>query len=239
MPNPRHCGGSGGCKGATAQLAFEYALEHGLVEDKQWPYKLTSTNGEKGVMKMSNKCPSSLIQTHHSSGIRHVKLKDGSTVSLLAGKKSARVGSHPSGLYGWTKFKPNKIEGLVKALNAFGPITVSLAPGEGWYMYNKGVLNGDLACNKQNVIGHANVLFGYGKEGEQKYWHLLNSWGKDWGERGTLKLERSDDEESRCGWDHEPKKGNGCDGGPDKVEVCGTCGILYNPSVPHFQPLNF
>eukprot|EP00933_Yihiella_yeosuensis_P033041 TRINITY_DN2674_c0_g1_i3.p1 TRINITY_DN2674_c0_g1~~TRINITY_DN2674_c0_g1_i3.p1 ORF type:complete len:382 (+),score=102.45 TRINITY_DN2674_c0_g1_i3:112-1257(+) len=29
-PNPRHCGGTGGCDGATAELALQYASEHGL-----------------------------------------------------------------------------------------------------------------------------------------------------------------------------------------------------------------
>jgi len=30
VPNPKKCGGEGGCKGATAELAFEYVREHGL-----------------------------------------------------------------------------------------------------------------------------------------------------------------------------------------------------------------
>jgi cathepsin L len=30
VPNPKHCGGDGGCKGATAELAFQYVQEHGL-----------------------------------------------------------------------------------------------------------------------------------------------------------------------------------------------------------------
>eukprot|EP00933_Yihiella_yeosuensis_P019146 TRINITY_DN1553_c0_g1_i1.p1 TRINITY_DN1553_c0_g1~~TRINITY_DN1553_c0_g1_i1.p1 ORF type:complete len:418 (+),score=95.55 TRINITY_DN1553_c0_g1_i1:126-1379(+) len=30
VPNPRHCGGSGGCEGATPQLAFQYVQENGL-----------------------------------------------------------------------------------------------------------------------------------------------------------------------------------------------------------------
>lgn len=30
VPNLKHCGGTGGCAGATAELAFEYVLKHGL-----------------------------------------------------------------------------------------------------------------------------------------------------------------------------------------------------------------
>jgi len=31
VENPRHCGGTGGCHGATAELAFKYVAEHGLL----------------------------------------------------------------------------------------------------------------------------------------------------------------------------------------------------------------
>eukprot|EP00440_Ansanella_granifera_P073497 gb/GFBE01079753.1/.p1 GENE.gb/GFBE01079753.1/~~gb/GFBE01079753.1/.p1 ORF type:complete len:389 (+),score=88.88 gb/GFBE01079753.1/:1-1167(+) len=30
-PNPRHCGGEGGCQGATGELALEYAANHGIA----------------------------------------------------------------------------------------------------------------------------------------------------------------------------------------------------------------
>jgi cathepsin L len=30
-PNPKHCGGTGGCHGATTELAFEYARTHGIA----------------------------------------------------------------------------------------------------------------------------------------------------------------------------------------------------------------
>lgn len=30
-PNPRHCGGQGGCSGATAELALQYVKEHGIT----------------------------------------------------------------------------------------------------------------------------------------------------------------------------------------------------------------
>jgi|Transcript_28112 cathepsin L len=33
VPNPRHCGGDGGCKGATGELAFEYARIYGVMAE--------------------------------------------------------------------------------------------------------------------------------------------------------------------------------------------------------------
>lgn len=38
-PNPNHCGGTGGCEGSTAELAFEYLSDSdGIFEEFQYPY---------------------------------------------------------------------------------------------------------------------------------------------------------------------------------------------------------
>jgi len=38
-PNPKQCGGDGGCKGATAELAMDWVLKHGCAEESQIPYE--------------------------------------------------------------------------------------------------------------------------------------------------------------------------------------------------------
>mmetsp|Transcript_5542 Transcript_5542/g.6898 ORF Transcript_5542/g.6898 Transcript_5542/m.6898 type:complete len:374 (-) Transcript_5542:116-1237(-) len=38
VENPDMCGGKGGCKGATPQLAFQYAMDNGLVTQWEVPY---------------------------------------------------------------------------------------------------------------------------------------------------------------------------------------------------------
>jgi len=35
-PNPEHCGGDGGCEGATSELAFDYASKHGLHDAEHY-----------------------------------------------------------------------------------------------------------------------------------------------------------------------------------------------------------
>lgn len=37
-PNPKHCGGDGGCKGATAELAFDWVLKNGVGLSKDASY---------------------------------------------------------------------------------------------------------------------------------------------------------------------------------------------------------
>merc|ERR1719356_620849 len=46
---------------------------------------------------------------------------------------------------------------------------------------------------------------------------------------------RSQDEESQCGQDTSPQEGVSCDGGPAEVNVCGSCGILYDSVVPNMH----
>jgi len=53
-PNPRHCGGTGGCGGATSELAYELVKERGLPMAAEFPYN--SHNGRAA------KCSDSLFQ---------------------------------------------------------------------------------------------------------------------------------------------------------------------------------
>ena len=47
-PNPNHCGGTGGCQGSTANLAFQHIIDNGgITEEFQYPY--TSYYGNTGV----------------------------------------------------------------------------------------------------------------------------------------------------------------------------------------------
>jgi cathepsin L len=38
-PNPQHCGGTGGCAGATSELGYQYVADHGLASEKDYPYR--------------------------------------------------------------------------------------------------------------------------------------------------------------------------------------------------------
>jgi cathepsin L len=38
-PNPRQCGGQGGCQGATVELGMEWVLHNGLADEKTVPYQ--------------------------------------------------------------------------------------------------------------------------------------------------------------------------------------------------------
>lgn len=44
-PNPNACGGHGGCTGSTAELAYEFISQHGMLEE--WRFAYQSFNGAK------------------------------------------------------------------------------------------------------------------------------------------------------------------------------------------------
>jgi len=215
-PNPQQCGGTGGCKGATAELAMDYASRSNLVTEEEHTYKASDT-----------KCPAQMRPPTPNlrSGSQH-------GVSLPQVLQSTK-GGNTFGMTGSQKLPENLVAPLLLAVYEKGPVVVSVAATDGWSMYGSGIMK---ACDKGAVINHAVVLVGYGKEGQQGFYQIQNSWGKLWGEQGFIRLHRhgDHDEGAYCGWDEKPSDGTGCKGGPSKVWTCGSCGILYDSVVPNF-----
>jgi cathepsin L len=203
--NPKHCGGDGGCKGATAEIAMDYVLKHGCSTEEEVPY--TGTDG---------RCTSGSASQDMSS-----LLDDSSLVQTNAG--------NAFGMTGWETLPKNEYEPLARALAERGPVAVSVAADQ-WFNYDSGVFNG---CGKDNVIDHAVTAIGYGVDAGKPYWTIQNSWGGDWGESGTIRLERHP-EGGYCGMNNDPQKGIACQGETAPVPVCGMCGVLFDSVVPHF-----
>jgi len=217
VPNPHHCGGTGGCAGSTVELAVDYVMRHGLLNSHVAPYKATDTNC-RGSLQLSD--VTSQMPTDDVS-IPGTHMADSSMLGSLFG------------LHGWARLPENKYEPLMHAVAERGPVAVSVA-ADTWMVYMKGIFD---HCMKDAVIDHAVVLVGYDHDRElnKKFWIIQNSWGPDWGENGRIRLLRQDsDEVEQCGIDHQPDVGTGCDGGPARVQVCGMCGILYDSVVPYF-----
>lgn len=214
VPNPDECGGQGGCKGATIELAMKYVTSHGLAKEDENPYKATDLP-----------CKSSLVEMSASGVVEGVG----------QGQGNAHTGA-ALGMTGWTKLPENQMEPLMRAALE-GPVGVSVS-GASWSYYNQGIFDD---CDKDATIDHAVTLVGFGEEEGTKYWTIQNSWGHRWGEAGHIRLFRHDpkaddaEEEAHCGTDREPELGSGCKGGPSEVHVCGMCGILYDTVQPHFD----
>jgi len=221
VPNPRQCGGKGGCKGATAELAFAYALKYGLA----WP-KDNLYTAEDEKCKFPKKMVSAFQDTL-------TERPEDLALTAVHMAKSADQGPN-FGMQGWEKLPENEYEPLLRALYEHGPVAVSVDASD-WSLYESGIFD---SCQQDAVVNHAVTMIGYGEDAaaKQKYWLIQNSWGETFGEEGgrIRLLRRDDDDTKHCGIDHQPQDGTICEGGPKQVKVCGMCGILYDSVVPRF-----
>jgi len=221
VPNPHSCGGEGGCKGATVELGMNWVMDSGLDTDEGTPYAGTDMKCKKPT--------TALISTNGDDIGNGAHLKQMVAVGFHGGATTSP--GLALGLKGWERLPENEYEPLMRAIAEKGPAAVSVS-ASGWNSYGAGLFD---SCDKDATIDHAVTLIGYGmdKDRKEKYWTIKNSWGKTWGESGTIRLLREPGN-VHCGTDHQPEVGTGCDGGPKEVHVCGMCGILYDAVVPHF-----
>uniref|UniRef100_A0A7S4T6H5 Peptidase C1A papain C-terminal domain-containing protein n=1 Tax=Alexandrium monilatum TaxID=311494 RepID=A0A7S4T6H5_9DINO len=225
VPNPHMCGGAGGCEGATIELAFHWALNEGLAEEREAPY-----SGTDGVCQ--KRSSGGMLQL--GGGYADLSVDDLAKPGVHLARSGARGLSF--GMHGWERLPENEYEPLLRAVYERGPVGVSVA-AKAWAMYSKGIFNG---CSKDAVIDHAVVLVGYGKDEKlgKGFYLIRNSWGPAWGEHGHIRLLRREDDSEQCGVDRKPEVGTACKGGPKVVKVCGMCGVLYDSAVPHFNKLS-
>jgi cathepsin L len=130
---------------------------------------------------------------------------------------------------GYVNIKTNDYLSLLEAVATKGPIAISVDASV-WHDYETGVFTG---CNVTTpIIDHAVQLVGYGTDAKYgDYWLVRNSWSPTaWGEEGYIRLPRSAN--PTCGVDTDPSQGDGCNGGPSEVKVCGACAILYDNCYP-------
>ncbi|MGH0173585.1 UNVERIFIED_CONTAM: hypothetical protein FKN15_067148 [Acipenser sinensis] len=82
---------------------------------------------------------------------------------------------------------------LRDAVGTVGPISVSVDAST-FKLYKSGIYFNP-ACTQS--VNHAVLAVGYGKEGNDTFWILKNSWGLDWGENGYMRLAK--DKDNHCG----------------------------------------
>jgi cathepsin L len=208
VPNPEECGGSGGCNGATVELAMQYIDMVGLETAESVHYYGRDMKCTHPVQT------SSFLERRIRS---RQKLSNGAGIGLKT----------------WHKLPENRAKPLMAAAMS-GPVAISVGASH-WNFYAQGIFDG---CEKDAVIDHAVVLFGYGEENGTKYWLIRNSWGKSWGEQGFMRLLRHsspEEDDAYCGTDHDPASGLACKPYPKSVTVCGMCGILYDSVEAKFE----
>uniref|UniRef100_A0A6G1SHR5 Cathepsin L-like proteinase n=1 Tax=Aceria tosichella TaxID=561515 RepID=A0A6G1SHR5_9ACAR len=73
-------------------------------------------------------------------------------------------------------------------LLAESPLFVLMGVGPDFAQYGGGVVDGT-GCPE--IVNHAMVIVGHGRQDGQEYWLMRNSHGTDWGEKGHYKLSKA------------------------------------------------
>jgi len=205
VPNPHSCGGTGGCEGATVELAVDYVNRVGLKSTEDVPY-----------VGVAQKC------------------NDGSdgALSLLRGSSSVGQRRVSTGLQGWSKLPENQARPLMQALLE-GPVAISVS-AEDWAMYRSGIFDGcprdSIIDHAVLLLGYGKDA-SYNYWTVQNSWG--NSWGED-GRIRLLRHNSAAEDDDFCGTDNRPADGTSCQPYPDSVRVCGMCGLLYDSVTVHF-----
>ena len=215
-PNVKHCGGEGGCKGATSVQAYEYLMKAGIVQE--WTYGNSYDSFHGGQ-----------VECRLTPAPHHETLVSGAIATID----------------GFITLPLNNYTIMMNAVAKLGPIVISVA-AQGWGLYAGGVFHHDFSNSQDADINHAVVLMGYGTDEQtgEGYWLVRNSWGPRWGEAGYIRLYREDPavspDHDQCAMDVTPGDGDACkidDNGnpidplPDQ-KICGTSGAYTNGYIP-------
>lgn len=77
-----------------------------------------------------------------------------------------------------------------------GPVS-TLIDASNLQKYSSGIVNGEHCGNTQENLNQAVLVVGYGSDNGTDYWIVKNSWGREWGEKGYLRIARNSN--NTCG----------------------------------------
>jgi cathepsin B len=180
------CGMSMGCNGGQPSAALNWMSRTGVV-----------TGGDYGDISKGSSCkPYQLAPCAHHVPPGKYPACPSSEYSVKCTKTCSESGYA-------TDYKADKVsEGkasncgsvasMMTALQK-GPLSVAFTVYSDFPTYKSGVYK---HTTGSALGGHAVELIGYGTDGGEDYWLVKNSWNEQWGDGGTFKIARGNDE---CG----------------------------------------
>jgi cathepsin C len=167
-----------GCAGGYPFLVEKYTQDFGLTTSGKCAQPKSSSSsgeqgGEAGEMEMDQEAT-------------------GENDAYIRVKNFGYIG----GYYGNTR-----TEQMMHELHANGPIVVGINGGYELMLYQEGIFvdTGEAEANgirnDFEKVEHAVLVVGWGKENDQRYWIVKNSYGQDWGENGYFRIPLGGDQD--------------------------------------------
>ena len=179
-----NCGDAGSCEGGDDAAALDWLHDKGLPDMTCQAYEAVDNSCSANGSAICQTCP--------PGGVPCVVIHAApETEDVGAGfYTNGKVGEH-TGVSGE--------KAMMAEIYARGPISCGIDAS-----YIESYTGGIFSSNVSNwSIDHIISLVGWGEESGVPFWHLRNSWGTAWGERGFMRIERGSNTlgvESGCNW---------------------------------------
>lgn len=213
-PNPRECGGTGGCDGGLQSVAFNYSSNQtsynrtlgGLALARSYPY-----TGETGS------CHRHKPAATHDGYVTLPTNDYSALMSAVANLGPIAISVATAGL-GWQFYGGGVFDGT----SSLGGDACGFAVDHGVQLVGYGEISNTSYAAPDSEGGGGGA--GGGAAAKQ-YWLVRNSWGSSWGEKGYMRLKRFGEGKEPCGKDK--ARSIACEGDRRKsVEYCGLCAVL-------------
>ncbi|CAH1163468.1 unnamed protein product [Phaedon cochleariae] len=158
------------CSGGHLDRAWSFIRTYGLVDEDCFPY--VGRNENCFIKRQGN-----LLQSRCKPP--------------LYGNRKARYGVGPA-------YRLGNESDIMYEITRSGPVQATMKVYQDFFTYNGGIYkHSDLTLSRRQGY-HSVRIVGWGEEisynGEQKYWKVANSWGRNWGEDGYFRIARGTNE---------------------------------------------
>nr|CAD7193962.1 unnamed protein product [Timema douglasi] len=181
-----------GCDSGTLHHTFNYILIQGINPEAHYPY-----TGKLGTCSFNSSDNYVILQDYSD-----ISYADEEGLKSTVNTKGPVAVEFDASLDSFIFYESGMVGGRVKGVasqltkvflrvNKNRCITETVDDAS----YMIGIYY-DSKCSSED-LNHGMVVVGYGTEDSQDYWLLKNSWGKDWGEEGYVRVARNKD--NLCG----------------------------------------
>lgn len=91
-PNEKHCGGTGGCKGATSELAFQYVHDNGLAVEEDYKVSLLRKCNSRSIPRLVSSTGFSQLPTNELEPLLDTLANEGPAVVSVDASKWSMYG---------------------------------------------------------------------------------------------------------------------------------------------------